>query len=228
MGREEEGSQVGRTRSPDALTPRERSGALHRRLRAVGLVLLTAAKATTLVAATDAVLRPDHPKYRGKHMRVRAVGYVGGLALVPGTWVAYGRRGRYPVAADLAMSAPLLIDAAGNSLGIYDEARLDDVVHGVNAAVLSALFGALVSPHLGSRAAATLVTAVVGIVGEVAWDAMEYGAERLGAHGLGLSPSDTIADVAIASMGVAVGATITWLRWRPSAGAPFVGRRLRI
>src|SRR5918992_4980240 len=145
-------------------------------------------------------------------MRVRAVGYVGGLSMVPATWVAYGRRGPYPVAADLAMSAPLLIDAAGNSLGVYDEARLDDVVHGVNAAVLSALFGALISPHVGSRGAATLVTAVVGLTGEVAWDAMEYGAERLGAHGLGLSPSDTVADVTIAALGVAVGAPITWLR----------------
>lgn len=164
---------------------------------------------------------PDQPKYRGKGMRIRAIGYLGGLALVPVIWVALGRQGRYPIAADLAMTTPLLIDAAGNSLGIYDEARLDDLVHGINTAVLASLFGAVVSARL-SRPAASGAALAFGVVGELAFDAMEYVAERLGFEGLGLSAEDTVADVAAASIGAVVAGAVTWARWQPPAETPLV------
>ena len=91
-------------------------------------------------------------------MRIRSLGYLGGLSLVPVVWLAQGRQGRYPIAADLAMSAPLLIDAAGNSLGIYDDARDRRPVHFLNATVLASLFGAVISPRDVSRAAASAAT----------------------------------------------------------------------
>ena len=59
-------------------------------------------------------------------MRIRSLGYLAGLGLIPVVWLAGDRKSPYPVAADLAMSAPMLVDAAGNSLGIYDAARIDD------------------------------------------------------------------------------------------------------
>jgi hypothetical protein len=159
-------------------------------------------------------------------MRIRSLGYLGGLALVPAVWLAGDRRERYPVAADLAMSFPLLVDGAGNSLGIYDEARIDDAVHFLNAAVLSSLFGAVISSRVGSRRTAAAATVAFGIIGEVAFDAMEYGAERVGFTGLGLSAEDTIADVTLAGIGTAVAAAITWARWKPRPSAPLVGNPL--
>jgi hypothetical protein len=160
-------------------------------------------------------------------MRIRSLGYFGGLAVVPAVWLAGDRGQRYPVAADLAMSTPLLIDAAGNSLGIYDEARVDDLVHFLNAAVLSALFGAVISSRMKSREAAAAATVAFGLAGELGFDAMEYAAELIGFNGLGLSALDTIADTAWAALGTAVAAAVTWARWKPSIGAPLIDRPLR-
>jgi hypothetical protein len=189
----------------------------------VGWAALTAAKVATLTYTAEAVLRPHQPKYKGKAMRIRSLGYLGGLALVPAAWWVFERDERYPVAADLAVSVPLLIDAAGNSLGIYDEARLDDLVHGFNAAVLSSLFGAVISTRMRSRAAAAGATVAFGVVGEIAFDAMEYVADAVGFRGLGLSREDTLADVAAASIGAVVAGVVTWARWKPRREAPLLG-----
>jgi hypothetical protein len=185
-------------------------------LRLLGWAALGATKAATLAYTAEAVIRPDQPKYKGKAMRIRALGYVAGLALVPAIWTAARREDPYPIEADLAMSVPLLIDAAGNSLGIYDEARLDDVVHGINAGVLTTLFGAAVSTIAPSREVAALSTLAFGLAGELLWDAMEYVGEAMGFKGMGLTPHDTIADMTIAGIGTAVGTAITWARWDES------------
>jgi hypothetical protein len=156
-------------------------------------------------------------------MRIRSLGYVAGLSLVPAVWLAGDRAERYPVAADLAMTVPLLIDAAGNSLGIYDEARIDDAVHFLNAAVLSSLFGAVISSRVRSREHAAAATVAFGLLGEAAFDGMEYAAERIGFTGLGLSPEDTIADMTLAALGTAIATAVTWARWQPSRRAPLLG-----
>ncbi len=186
--------------------------------------MLALAKLATLAYTFEAIIWPRQPKYKGKAMRIRSLGYLGGLMLVPAAWLS-SRQDRYPVAADLAMTTPLLVDAAGNSLGIYDAARIDDAVHGLNAAVLTSLFGAVISGRVKSREQAVAATIAFGLVGELAFDGMEYVAERLGFEGLGLSPADTIADVAFAAVGTAFGAAVTWLRWPTRIEAPFIGGR---
>jgi hypothetical protein len=189
-----------------------------------GAAALVAGKAATLGYTAEAFVRPHQPKYKGKAMRIRSLGYLGGLGLVPAAWWVFERDERYPVAADLAVTVPLLIDAAGNSLGIYDEARLDDLVHGFNAAVLSSLFGAVISTRMESRAKATAATLVFGVVGEILFDGMEYVAEAIGFEGLGLSREDTLADIGAASIGAVVAAAVTWVRWKPRPGAPLIGK----
>ncbi len=195
-------------------TPEVQSG-----LRNAGWVALALTKVATVAFTLESIVWPDQPKYRGKAMRIRALGYFGGLLLVPAVWLAGRRESPYPVAADLAMSAPLLVDAAGNALGIYDEARIDDAVHFLNAAVFTSLFGAVISDRVRSREAAAAATVAFGLIGELAFDAMEYGAERIGYTGLGLSREDTLADTALAAIGTSLGATITWLRWKPGGSA---------
>lgn len=189
--------------------------AIRRAARLGGFGVLAAAKGITIALTVDSVLRPYQPKYRGKAMRIRALGYGAGLALVPATWAAAGRKGEYPIVADLGVTLPLLIDAAGNALGIYDEARIDDLVHGVNAATLSGLFGAVAGPRLPSREAAAGATLAFGVIGELLFDGMEYVGERLGFDGLGLSREDTVADVAAATIGATLAAAFTWVRWQP-------------
>lgn len=189
-------------------------------LHRVALVALAAIKVTTAACAAEGALHPNARRYRGKAMRIRAVGYAAGLSLVPAIWTAQRARRPYPAGADLAMSVPLLIDAAGNTLGIYDDARLDDLVHGVNAGVLASLFGAVISPHVRSRKQATAATVAFGLVGELGWEVMEYTGEALGLKGMMLSENDTISDVVAAFIGTAVAAGITWVRWRPSPEHP--------
>lgn len=176
--------------------------------------MLALAKAATLRYVAESVIHPHQPKYKGKAMRVRAVGYIGGLALVPAAWWLRGRRERFPVVADLAVTLPLLVDAAGNAHGVYDEARLDDVVHLVNTVSLASLFGSLISEHVESRQKAARAVVAFGVLGGIGWEVMEYTAESLGFDGLGLSPEDTIADVTFGTIGALIAGAITWARWQ--------------
>jgi len=186
-------------------------------LRRASAIVLAVAKIATLRYVAESVIHPHQPKYRGKAMRVRALGYITGLALMPAAWFLRGRRERFPVVADLAVTVPLLIDAAGNAHGIYDEVRIDDVVHLVNTVSLASLFGAVVSEHVASRDRAAAAVVAFGVLGGIGWEVMEYTAEALGFDGLGLSPEDTIADVTFGIMGSLIAGAITWIRWQPRA-----------
>ena len=79
---------------------------------------ITAVKATVIALAIDAFLNSDQPRYHGKGMRLRAVGYAGGMLVVPVAWRLLGRRAPYPRELDLAVALPLLVDAGGNAIGI--------------------------------------------------------------------------------------------------------------
>lgn len=186
-------------------------------LRTASGVVLAAAKLATLRYVIESVIHPHQPKYQGKAMRVRALGYIGGLALMPAAWWLRGRRERFPVVADLAVTVPLLIDAAGNAHGIYDDVRIDDFVHLVNTVSLASLFGSLVSEHVASREKAAAAAIAFGVIGGIGWEVMEYTAEALGFDGLGLSPEDTIADVTFGIIGSLIAGAITWARWEPTA-----------
>src|SRR4051812_39803332 len=104
---------------------------------------IIATKAATVACAIDGFVNADSPRLRGKGIRARAFGYTGALLLVPAIWRMLPNRGRYPRGLDLAVTLPLLIDAGGNALGLYDEAHLDDVVHFLNAAIFAGVAGSL-------------------------------------------------------------------------------------
>jgi len=193
--------------------------------RRLGWVALVIGKIGTLVFAIEAMLWPNQPKYKGKGMRPRSFAYVGGIAAVPALSAAGEIKGRYPVAKDVAITAPLLLDAAANSFGIYDADRIDDVIHFLNAAVLSTLFGSLISTRVSSRGRAAAAVLAFGLIGEAAFDGMEYVAQAAGATGLGLSDADTIADEALAALGTFVAVAITWVRWKPRQEAAQAAHR---
>lgn len=175
-------------------------------------VAIVAAKAATLAFAIDALVNADSERLRGKAMRTRAIGYAGALLVVPAIWRLLPDRGRYPRALDLAVTVPLLLDAGGNALGLYEDAHIDDVVHLANSAIVSGVAGALVAPRVDERWQAALAGAGVAIAGESAWEVMEYGAMRLGAKGMDLTYDDTMADIAEGFIGAALGALFTLTR----------------
>ena len=184
----------------------------HPRLDAALAAVTLAAKAATIVCAVDALLNANSRRLRGKAIRTRAFGYVGALFIVPIAWSLLPDRGRYPRALDLAVTVPLLLDAGGNALGLYDEAHIDDLVHVANSAIVSGVAGALFSPRVDDRWQAALAGAGVSIAGGSAWELLEYGALRLGANGMNLTYQDTMVDLLDGWIGAVIGALFTLTR----------------
>ena len=175
-------------------------------------VTIVAAKAVTVAFAVDAFVNADSPRLRGKAIRTRAFGYAGALLVVPVLWWLVPDRGRYPRALDLAVTIPLLLDAGGNALGLYEEAHIDDAVHVANSAIVSGVAGALIAPQVDERWQAALIGAGVSVTAEAAWELAEYGAMKLGADGMDLTYEDTMADLAEGFLGAAIGALFTLTR----------------
>ncbi len=174
--------------------------------------MILGAKAATIACAIDAVMHADSARLRGKAIRTRAIGYTGGLFIVPVLWRLLPDRGRYPRGLDLAVTVPLLIDAGGNALGLYEEAHLDDIVHFLNAAIVSGVAGALFATRTDEPWQAALAGTGTAIAGETAWEIAEWMAMKAGADGMNLTYDDTMADLAESTLGAVVGGLITWLR----------------
>ena len=186
---------------------------------------LVAMKTTVLAIAIDAVLRKDQPRYRGKAMQTRAIGYVGATLIVPLAWRLLPGRGRYPRGLDLAVSTPLLLDAIGNAAGVYQRKRIDDLVHLANGAIVAGVGGALVAPHVDERWQAALAGAGIGIVGETLWEVAEYVAFRFGARGMDLTYEDTMDDLIESAIGALIGGAFTLTRMPRSKAARRTGWR---
>jgi hypothetical protein len=198
------------TATPGAGEPVEAPA--HPRFDAAITAVTVAAKAVTIGLAIDAVINADSPRLRGKAIRTRAIGYTAGLFIVPLVWRLLPDRGSYPRALDLAVTVPLLLDAGGNALGLYEDAHVDDVVHVANAAIVSGVAGALFAPRVDERWQAALAGAGVAIAAESAWEVAEYIAWRLGADGMNLTYEDTVDDIAGSWVGAVVGALFTLTR----------------
>jgi hypothetical protein len=175
-------------------------------------VAIVATKAATVACAIDGFLNADTPRLRGKAIRTRAVGYTAGLFLVPVIWRLLPDRGRYPRGLDLAVTIPLLIDAGGNALGLYEGAHLDDAVHFINAAIVSGVAGALFATRTDEPWQAAMAGTGTAIAGETFWEIAEFVAMKAGADGMDLTYEDTMADLAESFAGAIVGGVATWLR----------------
>jgi len=183
--------------------------------RLAATAALGVAKPLAAAFSIEPFFKPRHPKYNGKAMRIRAMGYFAMLGAVPALWLARGRDRPYPVLPDLALSVPLLLDAGGNSLGLYDRARVDAVVHFTNSIILSSAFGEAIGPHVERRWQAAALAVGFGVTGEATWEIMEYAALRLGFQGLQLSYENTMDDVTLGFLGALIAGVITWKRWKP-------------
>lgn len=166
-----------------------------------------AAKVATVGFGIDALMHHASPRLRGKAIRTRAIGYTAALLLVPIAWrVLPGPRDPYPRSLDLAVTLPLLADAAGNAFGIYDRVRIDDAVHVANAAILAGVSGSLIAPHVDERWQAALAGGAIAIAGETLWETLEYLAWRMGQGGMNLTYEDTMDDIIATWIGAVAGA----------------------
>lgn len=181
-------------------------GELRRHKDRLSDAAIVATKAATLGLAVDAWFNADSPRLRGKAIRTRSVGYSATLFLVPLAWRLLPKRGPYPRTLDLAIDLPLLLDAGGNAIGMYDRAHIDDVVHGMNAAILTGIAGSLIGPHVDERWQAAAAGAGAAVLGETLWETFEYLAYRMGQRGMALTYEDTMDDIIATWIGSVAGA----------------------
>lgn len=173
---------------------------------------ISAAKAVVIALAIDAWVNSSAPRYSGKAMRVRALGYAGGLLAVPLIWRLRGRPEPYPRELDMAITLPLLVDAGGNAIGIYQRAHVDDLIHFADGATLASIAGALATPRTRTSWEAAGVAAVTGMAAAGVWEIGEWVGLKLGARGMDLTYSDTMTDMIETMAGALLGAAITLLR----------------
>jgi hypothetical protein len=173
---------------------------------------ITALKAAIVALAVDAFFNSESPRYRGKGMRLRAIGYAGSLLVVPLAWRVRGRKEPYPRGLDALVALPLLADAGGNAVGIYQRAHVDDAIHFANGAVLSAVIGSLATPRTRTAWEAAGVATAVGIAASAAWEIGEWTGLKMGAKGMNLTYDDTMEDLIEGSAGALLGGLVTLLR----------------
>jgi hypothetical protein len=176
------------------------------------IAAITAAKGAVIALAIDAFLNSSAPRYHGKGMRLRAIGYTGGLLIAPVAWRIRGRKEPYPRELDMAITIPLLIDAGGNAIGMYRSARMDDLVHFLDGAIVSSVVGAVATPRTRTSWEAAGVGALAGGALAGLWEIGEWIGLKLGAKGMDLSYDDTMVDLVETMAGGMLGAVVTLLR----------------
>ena len=176
------------------------------------VVAITAVKAAVIGLAVDAFRNSNQPRYHGKGMRLRAIGYAAGMLAVPVAWRLLGRRAPYPRELDLAVTIPLLVDAGGNAIGIYRSQNVDDLVHFADGALVSSVVGALATPRVKTSWEAAAVGTIAGAAAAGLWEIGEWIGLKLGAEGMDLTYDDTMTDLIETMSGAALGGVITLLR----------------
>jgi len=176
------------------------------------IAAISAAKAAVIALAIDAWVNSSAPRYSGKAMRVRALGYAGGLLAVPILWRLRGRPQPYPRELDMAITLPLLVDAGGNAIGIYQRAHVDDLIHFADGATVASIVGALATPRTRTSWEAAGVAALTGMAAAGVWEIGEWIGLKLGARGMDLTYDDTMTDMIETMGGALLGAAITLLR----------------
>ena len=177
------------------------------------LVADVAVKLATVGLLLWAVLNPDLPQFQGKAFTGRAIVYPAVLLFIPlGWWVFGSRTISFPFAADILFGLPFLIDVGGNALNLYDTIEWwDDLNHFVNWALLTA---AVTIPlrwtMLGGWACVGLAVGF-GAVSAIGWELGEYVTFIRFSDELSTAYTDTLGDLALGTLGGAIGALVVML-----------------
>jgi len=191
----------------------------HRTLWRSTAILLKAALAVLLALA---LAFPEWDRFADKAMGARAVAYPLAVLLVFAIWTVRrrtGRSGPYPWDVDALLTAPFVIDVAGNALDLYDSVVwFDDACHFGNWALLGGAAGAalLRGPAL-PRWVTVLLVAGIGAIAAIAWEVAEYGAFILDTPESVDIYRDTLGDEALGLLGATTAGLLTAFRSRRPA-----------
>ncbi|WP_155884816.1 hypothetical protein [Actinomadura flavalba] len=168
-----------------------------------------------------AVLFPGWDRFADKAMDVRAVAYPVAVLLVAGVWAARGRRGAYPWDVDALLTAPFLIDVAGNAADLYDAVEwFDDACHYGNWALLAGAAGIAMRRWGGLRSwVLVLCCAGFGAITAILWELAEYAIFILDTPEVGTLYQDTVGDLVLGLLGATTAGVVLAVR-KPAAPAP--------
>lgn len=197
-------------------------------------VLDVAVKVVLIGLLAHAVLNPELAQYQGKAMAGRALTFPLAAFAVPILWWVAGR-GRahagdraqpFPFLVDLLVTAPFLIDVAGNALDLYDTIDWwDDLNHFVNWGLLTAAVAiALTWTGLGALPRLGLAVGFAA-VSAIGWELAEYVTFIRFSDELATAYTDTLGDLTLGTLGGALGAAVVELVARARAGPPRVSSR---
>jgi len=180
------------------------------------------AKALLIGLLLYAVARPELPQFQGKAMESRLILFGAPTLIVPGLWLALGRRrsGRaYPHATDLCVVLPFLMDTAGNTANLYDRVPwFDDVMHFATWVPWVVGFGLLLhyAPPVPRWARFGLVLGF-GAVTHIVWELGEYVTFIKDSPEIATAYTDTLGDLGMSLSGSLAGAliSVTLLDRRP-------------
>jgi hypothetical protein len=184
------------------------------------LILDIAAKVALIALLLHAVANPDLPQYSGKAMLGRALTFPIAAVLVPVVWWLRFRDRPYPSDVDLLLTAPFLIDVAGNAAGFYDSiAWWDDANHFVNWMLVTAAAALVLrSSGLGRLNCFGLAVGFAAVTA-IAWELAEYVTFIRFSPELATAYLDTLGDLALGTLGGTVGAAVVGLRSSPRTSA---------
>ena len=155
-------------------------------------------------------------QFEGKAFVWRLATYPLAAFVVPVVWTFKGRRHPYPYAADVLLTLPFLIDAAGNSLDLYDTiVWWDDANHFVNWALLTGGVGALARRTSLGRWELFSILVGFGAVIAILWELSEYLAFIRNSPELATAYADTIGDLTLGLGGSFLAAVLFALAPRP-------------
>ena len=155
---------------------------------------------------------PDLPQFSGKAWPLRVVFYPLVAAVVPVIWLIRKPAGRYPYLADTLLVMPFLTDTVGNVANLFDPIPLtDDLLHLVNWMFLVGAMMVVLRPLGLPKWNRILLGTGSGALAIVVWEIIEFLIAKSGITGLNLTYGDTIGDLAMSTMGGALGATLVVL-----------------
>jgi hypothetical protein len=172
------------------------------------LIADVAAKGLLGALLLHAALNPDLQQYAGKAMQGRVLVYPLAVLVVPAGWWLLGRRRPFPALADLLITLPFLIDAAGNALDLYDTIDVwDDANHFVNWMLLSAGFVLLLPERLERWVLAGLGIGF-GAAAAIVWELAESVTFIPGSPEAATAYRDTLGDLVLGLVGAAIGSLL--------------------
>jgi hypothetical protein len=174
------------------------------------------AKAGLVLMLLTALIVPELGNLEDKAAGTRAIAYPALAFAVPAIWWFFWReRASFPWLADFLVTITCFTDILGNRLDLYDRISwFDDWMHFVNTGLLAAAW-ILLTLHRSATLPATLERALsFGATAAIFWEIGEYFAFISSHSEKRMAYADTLSDLGLGVLGVAIAAITVHACWR--------------